>query len=154
MKLSLYSDYALRIMIHLATHPGRLASIGEIAQLYGVSRNHLMKIVQDLARAGFIQTLRGRGGGIRLGRPAEQIRLGQLIRHTEGGGPLVDCSTCLIATACNLPPVFAEAMDAFLAVFDRYSLADMVASGDELRLLFSPDEASGGSPPCPGAPGS
>lgn len=143
MKLTLYSDYALRIMIHLATQPGKLASIRQIAGLYGVSHNHLMKIVQDLGRAGFIETVRGRNGGIRLGRPAHQIRLGALIRQTEGGGPLVDCGGCLIAPACNLPPVFAEAMQAFLAVFDRYTLADMVADGDSLRRLFQQPQAAG-----------
>lgn len=136
MKLTLYSDYALRIMIHLATQPGELASIRQIATIYGVSYNHLMKIVQDLGRAGFIETVRGRKGGIRLGRPAQQISLGALIRHTEGSGPLVDCGDCLIVTACNLPPVFAEAVQAFLAVFDRYTLADMVTQDDRLRRLF------------------
>src|SRR5690606_39189856 len=84
MKLSLYSDYALRVMMHLATKTDGLASVAEIANLYGVSHHHLMKIVQDLGRSGFVETFRGRNGGIRLARPAGEISLAALVRHTEG----------------------------------------------------------------------
>lgn len=136
MKLTRYTDYALRVMIHLATRGDDLASIRQIAATYGISQNHLMKIVQDLGHAGFIQTIRGRNGGLRLARPADQITLGALVRHTEGNCALIDCAGCLIAPACDLPAVFAEAMEAFLAVLDRYLLADIVTRPDQLRQLF------------------
>ncbi|PTQ12140.1 Rrf2 family transcriptional regulator [Sphingomonas oleivorans] len=136
MKLTRYTDYALRVLIHLGAHEGEIASIGQIARLYGISQNHLMKVVQDLGRTGFVETVRGRNGGLRLGRPAAEINLGQLVRHTEGGFDLVDCDDCLIAPACSLPKLLAEATRAFLAVLDKYSLADLVARPADLRALF------------------
>lgn len=137
MKLSRYTDYALRVLIHLAAHDNELASIGRIATRYAISKDHLMKVVQDLGRAGFVETVRGRNGGLRLARPAAQINIGELVRHTEGGFDLVECGDCVIAPACGLPRVLAEATRAFLAALDRYSVADLANRPADLRGLFA-----------------
>ena len=126
MKLKSYTDYALRVLMHLAARPDRLASIGEIARTYRISHNHLMKVVHDLRKAGFLDAVRGRSGGIKLGRPATQIGVGQVVRHTEGEFDLVDCGSCVIAPACALTAALHEARRAFMAVLDGYSLADLV----------------------------
>lgn len=136
MKLSRYTDYAMRTLIYLANREAGLASIGEIARAYDISQNHLMKVVQDLGQAGFIETVRGRNGGIRLARPADEINVGALVRHTEDGFDLVDCSSCVIAPSCGLPRVLAEATRSFLETLDRYTVADLVAQPDAFRALF------------------
>ncbi|ALN57743.1 Rrf2 family transcriptional regulator [Lysobacter enzymogenes] len=137
MKLSLYTDYSLRVLIHLGTHAGELASIAQVAQAYGISHSHLTKVVQDLAAAGFIETVRGRNGGIRLGRPAERIGLGEVVRHTEAHVDLVDCGGCLIAPACGLPPILGRAMRAFFEVLDGYTVADLLGKQRSLQRLFA-----------------
>lgn len=136
MKLTRHTDYALRVMIHLAARPHDLASIRQIAATYDISQNHLMKIVQGLGQAGFVQTVRGRNGGIRLARPADQIVLGALIRHSEGHIRLVDCRDCRLTPGCGLPSILAEATEAFLAVLDRYLLSDITAAPDRLMELL------------------
>ena len=137
MQLTRYTDYAVRVLLHVgARDEGSLSSIGEIAQVYDISRNHLMKVVQDLGQAGFLTTVRGRGGGLKLGRPAGEITIGAIVRHTEGGFDLVDCRTCLIAPACSLPKILNEAVTAFLGVLDRYTLADVLNRKADLRGLF------------------
>lgn len=143
MKLSRYTDYALRVLIYLAARDEGLASIRQIAGAYAISHNHLMKIVQDLGHAGFVETVRGRGGGLRLARPASAIVIGEVVRHTEDLGDLVDCNTCRIALACGLPPILAEANEAFLAVLDRYCLSDVAARPETFFSLFQvlPDAA-------------
>ncbi|MDO9369373.1 MAG: Rrf2 family transcriptional regulator [Sphingopyxis sp.] len=154
MQLTRFTDYSIRVLIHVASRrDGELSSIQEIADAYDISRNHLMKVVVDLGRAGFLETIRGRGGGLRLGRPAETINLGALVRHTEQSLQLVDCSTCLIAPACVLPRILAEATRAFLAVLDRYTLADLLRDrADDLRALFAADLAPSRPAPCPALP--
>lgn len=154
MQLTRYTDYAFRVLIHVGTRPaGELSSIAGIADVHQISRNHLMKVVQDLGRAGFLETVRGRNGGLRLGRPAAEINIGALVRHTEQGFSLVDCSTCLIASACALPRMLAQAMRAFLAVLDSYTLADLLQDRhQDFRALFegAPRSArSGGCAPQP-----
>ncbi len=136
MKLSRHTDYAFRIMIHLAVFEGELISSRRIAQAYGISQNHLMKIVQSLGRAGFIETVRGRYGGLRLARPAPEIAVGAIMRHTEGDSDFVPCGQCLISPACGLPCVLGEAMEAFLRVLDGYSLGDIANRPGMLRDLF------------------
>lgn len=137
MQLTLYTDYALRIMLHVgAQDDGHLVSVAQIADVYSISRNHLMKVVQHLGQGGFLKTLRGRNGGLKLGRPASEITIGQLVRHTEQGFELVDCSTCLIASACTLPRVLGEATRAFLAVLDQYTLDAVLDRKLDLRRLF------------------
>ncbi|RVT90923.1 Rrf2 family transcriptional regulator [Sphingomonas crocodyli] len=137
MQLTRYTDYAVRVLLHVgARDEGDLSSIAEIAHVYDISRNHLMKVVQDLGQAGFLETVRGRNGGLRLGRPADEISIGEIVRHTETGFDLVDCSSCIVAPACTLPRILNEATRAFLAVLDRYTLADVLSRRADLRGLF------------------
>lgn len=136
MRLTHYTDYTLRVLLYLARHPDRLCSIAEIATAYGISKNHLMKIINDLVNAGYLDSVRGRNGGVRLGRAPDEINLGALIRHTEDDFDLVGCSSCIIAPACGMSSMFDEALVAFMAVLNRYTLADALAGkGDFLPLL-------------------
>src|SRR3546814_4430207 len=108
---------------------------------YRISQNHLMKVVNDLARSGYIDSVRGRGGGIRLGKPPADINIGVLVRHTEEGFNLVDCGSCALAPACGMTGVLKEALGAFLAVLDRYSLADLMGKRPDLRRLLIQKES-------------
>lgn len=137
MKLTRYTDYAIRVMIYLGSHEADICSIKEIADAYDISQNHLMKVVQDLAKTGFVESIRGRNGGIRLGRPAAAINLGNLLRHTEGLDNILECSSCPIRGGCGMPPILREATAAFVGVFDRYSVADIIERKDVLRALFA-----------------
>jgi Rrf2 family nitric oxide-sensitive transcriptional repressor len=136
MRLTRYTDYAMRVLIHLAAHPERLCSIAEISRAYGISQNHLMKVVNDLARQGFVASSRGRSGGIRLGRAAEEINVGVVVRHTEEGFDMVDCASCVIAPACGLNGMLNQALGAFMGVLDGYTLADLSTRKVDLRALF------------------
>jgi Rrf2 family transcriptional regulator, nitric oxide-sensitive transcriptional repressor len=104
----------------------RLASIGEIARTYRISHNHLMKVVHDPRKEGFLDAVRGRSGGVMLARPTSKISAGDVVRCTEGQFDLVDCASCVIAPACALTGALHEARQAFMAVLDGYSLADLV----------------------------
>ncbi|HUW37159.1 MAG TPA: Rrf2 family transcriptional regulator [Rhodocyclaceae bacterium] len=131
MRLTTFSDYTLRVLMYLAIDPEQLATIPAIAAAYGISENHLMKVVHQLARAGVLESTRGKGGGIRLARPPEEIRLGQVVRMSEGTAPIVEClgedeSACCIAPACRLSGVLVRAFDALYDVLDEYTLADLV----------------------------
>lgn len=143
MRLTLHTDYALRTLIYLGIHTDRLVSIREIAQTYGISENHLVKIIHRLGLGGFIETLRGRNGGLRLARPAPDIRIGDVVRYTEEDMGLVAClqaehlqgdQTCILADACRLRGVLGEALGAFMTVLDRYSLQDMITHNERSRL--------------------
>lgn len=150
MQLTLHTDYALRVLLHVgARDEGGMSSIAEIAKAYDISRNHLMKVVQSLGQAGFLETVRGRNGGLRLGKPAEKITIGAIVRRTETGFALVDCGSCLIAPACTLPKVLNEATRAFLNVLDSYTLADILVRPEDLRALFGglPQTTGVGAPP-------
>lgn len=141
MHLKQYTDYSLRVLMYLALRPSELATIGAIADVYEISHNHLTKVVQELARKGYIDTLRGKGGGIRLRLAPEKIGVGRVVRDMEGDLSVVECrqhdrGTCTISTRCVLKRVMGEALQAFLAVLDEYTLADIVANRDQLiRLL-------------------
>lgn len=136
MRLTRYTDYAMRVLLYLGSRPDRLCPISEIAKAYDISQNHLMKVVNDLVNAGYLEGVRGRSGGIRLAMPTHRINVGELVRHTEGDFDLVGCGSCLIAPACGLTDVLDEALTAFLDVLDRYSLADVLArKGDFSKLL-------------------
>lgn len=126
MRLTRYTDYAMRVVLFLGSRPDRLCSIAEIARAYAISQNHLMKVVNDLVNAGYLQSVRGRAGGVRLARSPADINIGALVRHTEGDFDLVECATCIISPACGLTGVFDEALGAFLRVLDRYTLADVL----------------------------
>lgn len=140
MRLSSYSDYALRILIYLAVQPDKLPTIAEIADRYGISKNHLMKVAHHLGVGGYIETVRGRGGGLRLGKQPEQIRLGEVVRFTEQDLAIVECmgtaNECLLAPSCALKGVLGEALQAFLAVLDDYTLADIVRQRLSLTALL------------------
>lgn len=141
MKLTTFSDYTLRVLMFLALNRGRLATIPEIAAVYGISENHLMKVVHQLARAGVIESVRGKGGGIRLAREPEAIRLGQIVRVSEGDAPIVEClsgdaGACRIAPACRLAAVLVRAFDALYATLDDYTLADLVRAPRGLKALL------------------
>lgn len=143
MRLSSFSDYSLRVLMYLGVHGGRLATAGEIAAAYGISVNHLTKVVNLLGRLGYIETVRGKGGGIRLGREAADISLGEVIRQTENDFALVECfatgGQCQIHAACRLPPILDEALAAMFSVLDRYTLADLLQGSAELgRMLPQP----------------
>jgi Rrf2 family nitric oxide-sensitive transcriptional repressor len=129
--------------MHLAARPDRLASIGEMARTYRISQNHLMKVVHDLRKEGFLDAVRGRAGGVRLARPAEEIRIGDVVRHTEGGFELVDCESCVIARACSLTGALNKALAAFMDVLDNYTLAELVRErhGGLQQLLAAIDAA-------------
>ena len=141
MRLTRYTDYAMRTLLFVAARPERLCSISEIADAYRISKNNLMKVVNDLAVAGYLETVRGRNGGVRLARPATQINVGEVIRHTENDFDLAECTTCVIAPACGLTGALAKAVAAFLAVLDQYTLADVTTDGDRLLELFLSGDA-------------
>ncbi|MEB8172003.1 Rrf2 family transcriptional regulator [Macrococcus caseolyticus] len=130
MKLTLYSDYSLRVLMYVARQEHRV-QIDEIANFYGISKNHLTKVVNNLATLGYIETTRGRGGGIRIKMTPEEINIGALIRKTEEHFNLVECfdretNTCPIAGICGLQGVLSEALVAYLAVLDSYTLNDIL----------------------------
>ena len=137
MRLTRYTDYSLRVLIHLALNDDRLCSIGEISRTYEVSHNHLMKVVNALAHDGFIETVRGRAGGMRLARPAQEISVGEVVRRTEEGFQLADCSGCTLSPACGLTGVLAKGMQAMMAVFDSYTIADLLTDRDAMRRLMN-----------------
>ena len=137
MRLTRYTDYSLRVLIHLALNDERLCSIGEIARTYDVSHNHLMKVVNALAHDGFIETVRGRTGGMRLARPADTITVGEVVRKTEEGFQLADCSGCALSPACGLTGVLAQGMQAMMAVFDSYKVSDLLADREAMRRLMN-----------------
>lgn len=136
MRLTRYTDYAMRVLLYLAARPDRLCSIAEVSRSYAVSQNHLMKVVNDLVNAGYLVSARGRFGGIRLARPPEEINVGEVIRHTEEGFDLVDCGSCVIAPACGLTGALRQALAAFLGVLDGYTLADLTTRPQDLIALF------------------
>ena len=130
MRLTTFTDYGLRMLMRLASEPGRAFSTADLAEEFGLSRNHLAKIMQHLARAGFVETRRGGGGGAVLARPADRIRLGNVIDLLEEGQPLVECfgtdgGDCSIEGQCRLKARLRSAERAFLADLDRSTLADI-----------------------------
>ena len=130
MRLTTFTDYGLRMLMRLASEPGRAFSTADLAEEFGLSRNHLAKIMQHLARAGFVETRRGGGGGAVLARPVDKIRLGNVISHLEEGQPLVEClgtdgGDCSIDGQCRLKARLRSAERAFLADLDRSTLADI-----------------------------
>ncbi len=141
MRLTRYTDYALRVLMYLAAQPDQFCAISKISADYGISHNHLTKVVHDLGRLGFVQSLRGRNGGIQLARPASEITVGAVVRMTEDNFKLADCETCVIAPGCGLNPVLEEAANAFLAVIDRYTLSELCRNGTRFMALF-PDHNS------------
>ena len=130
MRLTTFSDYALRALMYAATAGDRLVTIEETAKTYNVSRAHLMKVVNILTRTGYIKGVRGRSGGFTLAKRPEDISLGEVVRATEPDFALVECfaagNNCIITKNCRLPEVLNEALRSFVATLDQYTLADIV----------------------------
>jgi Rrf2 family nitric oxide-sensitive transcriptional repressor len=140
MKLTAYTDYTLRTLMYLAVNGGRSTTIADIAKAFRISEAHLMKVVHQLGVAGDIETTRGRNGGIRLARSAADINLGTVVRRTEVDMDLVPCfadtESCSISSACLLKGVLDEALGMFMAVLDRYTLADLIMPRQRLSALL------------------
>lgn len=132
MRLTVHSDYSLRVLMYLAAFPDRLATIEQIAAAYGISQNHIMKVVQRLAHHGFIETVRGRGGGIRLAKATDKITVGAVIRATEEDFQLVECfraeGSCCITPVCRLKGALRDALRAYLEVLDGWTLSELIRS--------------------------
>ncbi len=130
MRLTTFSDFALRVLMYAAAAGDRLITIEETAKIYKVSRAHLMKVVNILTRTGYLKGVRGRAGGFTLAKPPEAINLGAVVRATEPDFALVECfawgSQCIITRRCQLPEVLNEALNAFIGTLDRYTLADIM----------------------------
>src|SRR5215469_2729199 len=138
MKLTLFSDYTLRILMYAALRNDLQFSVRDVAGTYGLSRHHAAKAVNFLTQRGYLHAQRGRGGGIQLGRKPELIRIGQLVRQTESGSPLVECfdatsNTCPLIHACLLKQALGAAGTAFFDTLDGYTLADLVHKPNSLR---------------------
>ncbi|WP_374353263.1 Rrf2 family transcriptional regulator [Chitinimonas sp.] len=143
MKLTSFSDYTLRVLMYLAVNTDRLATIQGIATSYGISESHLTKVVHHLAKTGVVESIRGKGGGIRLALQADQIRLGRIVRESEGGSPIVECfaadNQCRISASCKLAGILKQSFDGFFQSLDQYTLADLIESpravNDLMRLV-------------------
>ncbi|GKV54868.1 HTH-type transcriptional regulator NsrR [Sporosarcina sp. NCCP-2222] len=142
MRLTMYTDFSLRVLIFLgAKDEGELSTIQEISDSFQISKNHLTKVVHELGKMGLIETIRGRGGGIRLKVDPKDINIGHLVRKTEDDFYLVECfnseaKLCALAPACRLKGVLQEALLAYFAVLDRYTIADFVVNRDEIAAIL------------------
>lgn len=141
MKLTAFTDYSLRVLIYLAAEPQRRATIADICAAFDIKANHLTKVVHHLAKSGWVTTVRGKGGGLTLARPADEIRVGYIVREAEGQAMPAECfaaeeSNCAIAACCRLKGVLAEALNAFYAVLDRYTLADITRNREQLAGIL------------------
>ena len=142
MYITQHTDYALRALIYLGTNSERLVTIQEISERFGVSRNHLMKVVNALIRAGFVEGVRGKGGGLRLARAPREIAVGAVVRQMEPGMDLVECfgagCQCILDPGCKLKVGLSKALAAFLKVLDEMTLADLVGKSERSILTFFP----------------
>ena len=139
MRLTLHTDYALRVLIHVAIADGKLITISDIAESFDISKQHLMKVVSDLSQKGYLDTVRGRGGGIRLHRPPRDINIGQVVREIEDGnviGCLAARGYCPIERVCVLRNALRDATQAFFGVLDTYSLADLIRPKKALSSIL------------------
>lgn len=143
MRLTSFTDYCLRVLICVAAKPNTRTTIAEVANTYGISEHHLTKVVHFLGKAGFLQNVRGRGGGLELARDASRINIGDVVREAEGAAVPAACfepdvPICTISKVCRLRGVLEEAVRAFDAVLNTYTLADLVQNDHSLRrVLFS-----------------
>lgn len=139
MRLTLMTDYALRLLMHVARHPERLCTIAEIAQTHGISEAHLMKVTHQLALQGWIETVRGKGGGMRLAHAPQQISVGAVVRGMEPDFALVEClggsNQCTLTGDCRLSGVLQGALHRFVAHLDGFSLADLIAPKPAAAVL-------------------
>ncbi|MFE7062998.1 Rrf2 family transcriptional regulator [Sutcliffiella sp. NPDC057660] len=142
MKLTMYTDYSLRVLIYLASVPSseKLVQIKDIADSYGISKNHLMKVIFHLGKLGYIETIRGRNGGLKLAVSPKNIKIGAVVRNTEEDFHIVECfqdhQTCILSPACKLKGALHQATQAFLSVLDQYSLEDLASNKEQLSSLL------------------
>jgi Rrf2 family nitric oxide-sensitive transcriptional repressor len=142
LKLTSYTDYSLRVLIYLATlTDDRLVNIKEIAEIYQISKNHLMKVINDLGKLGYIETVRGRNGGVRLALDPQQIIIGEVIENTEDDFYMAECfdpsnKGCIISPSCKLKQVLNKALLSYLSVLKDYTLADIIENKSEIQQLF------------------
>jgi len=137
VRLTAYTNYALRTLMYCALHPNRLVRIQDIADAHGISKAHLLKAARQLGQLGYLENVRGRTGGVRLGRPPERIIIGEVVRQTEGDLEIVECfnpstNTCPLIGVCKISTVFRAGLRAFFAELDKVTLADMVSNGPVL----------------------
>jgi Rrf2 family transcriptional regulator, nitric oxide-sensitive transcriptional repressor len=142
MTLNLFTDYSLRVLMYAALPDRERFSLDDVSNAYGISRDHVAKVVQRLVHEGYLTSQRGRGGGISLARPATEIRIGDVVRQTEGHSALVECfhpqtNTCRLIGNCRLQGVLKEAMGAFQSVLDSYTLADLVSKPRPLSRILA-----------------
>lgn len=146
MRLTLQTDYALRMLMYLAVHRGRPCRVTDVAADFGISRNHLLKVALKLGRLGYLANARGRTGGIALARTPEDINLGDVVRQMEDGFDLTECmrpgGSCAITPSCRLRGVVSRAIEAFLTVFDGATLAEVAGNGNELLQLLELNKSS------------
>jgi Rrf2 family nitric oxide-sensitive transcriptional repressor len=147
LRLTVYTDYALRLLMYLALKDDGLATISEVAEAYDISKTHLMKVTHQLGVAGYVETVRGRRGGMRLASSVEDIGLGEVVRHTEPDMALVPCfkpvdAPCVIWRSCVLRSALEKARVAFIEVLDGYTLRDLVRPRAPLQTLLSITPAS------------
>ena len=141
MRLTSFTDYSLRVLIYLAAWPGRRATIGEIARAFDISENHLMKVVHLLGREGLLVNIRGNGGGLELAAAPDTINVGEVVRVTEGPAVPAECfdaerNGCVISPICKLRGVLGEAVKAFYATLDRYTLEDLVGNRQAMARIL------------------
>ena len=141
MRLTLYTDYSLRVLLYLANKEDEIVTISELADFYKISRNHLVKVVHNLGLKGYILTARGRNGGLKLARPAKEILIGTLVRATEPDFDLLECfnpvtDQCVITRSCSLKSVIFNAQASFLSVLDKYTLGDIVKASNKTSPAF------------------
>ncbi|KMJ60234.1 Rrf2 family transcriptional regulator [Bacillus sp. LL01] len=149
MKLTLYTDYSLRVLLYLASAPdeNRLVQIKDIAESYGISKNHLMKVTFHLGKLGYVDTIRGRNGGLKMAVLPEEVNIGKLVRQTEEDFHMVECfqehSSCVISPTCRLKGILYQALQAFISVLDQYTLQDLITNREQLTSLLFPEQEHG-----------
>ncbi|WP_281269711.1 RrF2 family transcriptional regulator [Aestuariispira insulae] len=141
MRHTVFTDYCLRVLIFTGARGERLSTIDDISKAYGISRNHLMKVVHRLGQEGYVETIRGRSGGIRLARAPEHINIGELISRVEEDFHLVECfnekqNHCVLMPACKLNPILHEALEAYFSVLRQYRLSDLLCNRQALETLL------------------
>lgn len=140
MRVTRYTDYSLRVLMFLGLRADQRSTIREISEAYGISRNHLMKVVQQLVAMGYVNSVRGVGGGLNLARSADQISVGNVIRDMESDLALVECmrpgNQCVVTDSCKLQGMLAQAREGFLAVLNEYTLADILTPAEAAQLAI------------------
>lgn len=149
MRLTMFTDYSLRTLMYLSQHKGRLCTAREIATSYGISLNHMVKVVHRLAQLGYIKSAKGKGGGIALNQPPETLNLWELVKTLEPDFTVVECfdrehNTCRVVSACGLKSILQEAMQAFADTLAKYSIADAVAKPQLFAALLAPERDDSG----------